>query len=101
MCGAQTQDGTIEGVCLEKILDGKKVYSIEAQNATFGNKRMGFFDVAFIKVMYLDDVSFTLYKEGKIEKTQHLKSAVYELNTRRLFDEDGNVVLSEDENPKS
>jgi len=93
--GAGFDGASFEGLCLEKIVEGKKVYSIEAAKATFGNKRIGFFNLALIKVINLEDVNFTLYNDGQIVQRQHFSKAVYELNSKSLLDEHGNIVFRE------
>lgn len=91
----------IEGWSLEKIVKGKKDYSIQAEKASFGSKKIGFFNIALVKVINLDDVCLTLYDNGVIIKTQYLTKAVYKINTKRLFDENGNLVFSENSLNKS
>lgn len=88
-------DTAIEGLCLEKIEGGEKVYSIEAEKAAFGNKRIGFFDICLIKVINLQDVRVLFFESGKITKTQTFPAALYEINTKRLLDEKGNIVIGE------
>lgn len=92
---AVNQQPAIEGLSLEKVVKGRRVYSIEAKKASFGNKRIGFLNLAFIKVINLEDVYFTLYNESGIVKKQHFNNAVYEINAKRLLDERGNLIFSE------
>jgi len=84
----------IEGLCLEKVEGAKKVYSIAAEKAAFGNKRIGFFDICLIKVINLQNVRISFFKDGNITKTQVFPKAVYEVNTKRLIDDKGNVLIS-------
>ena len=88
-------EAVIEGLHLEKIAAGKKMYSIEARKASFGNKAIGFFTSALIKVINLEDVYFTLYDDSHIIKAKHFNKAVFEINTKRLLDEDGNLIFCE------
>lgn len=88
-------DSVIEGWSIEKIVNAEKVYSIYAQRASFGNKRIGFFNIALVKVINLDKVCLTLYYNGAIVKTQYFSKAVYDINRKSLLDEDGNVIFNE------
>ncbi|MFA4889401.1 MAG: hypothetical protein WC628_07510 [Candidatus Omnitrophota bacterium] len=88
-------EAVIEGFCLNKFSKGKVVYSIEADKASLGSRRIGFFDIGFIKVANLENVSLALYQEGNLIKKQHFDKALYELNTSRLFDDKGNLIFSE------
>lgn len=90
-------DIVIEGFSFEKLAYGKKVFSLVADKATFGNKRIGFFDIGISKVMLLENACFILYRNGDIVKKQCFKQATYELNTSRLLDEEGKVVFCEQE----
>lgn len=85
----------IEGWSLEKIVAGQKVYSIQADRASFGTKRVGFFNLGFVKVVNLENVYLITFDKGNIVKNQHFNRAVYVLNSRCLIDEEGNVVFSE------
>ena len=86
---AKFDDTVIEGWSLEKIEGGK------ADRATFGSKRIGFFNLAAIKIVNLENVLLIIYKNGGIVKNQRFSQAVYELNSRRLFNEQGDVVFKE------
>lgn len=88
-------DLVVEGWAFEKIEAGKKVYSIQADKATFGTKRIGFFNLAAIKVVNLENVLLIVYNNGVVVNNQHFDRAVYELNSRRLLDEHGNEVFRE------
>ena len=88
-------EAVIEGLHLEKIAKGKKVYSIEAGWASVGNKRIGFFNTAMIKVFNLEDVNVTLYNDNRVVEIRHFYKAVFEINTKRLLDEEGKVIFAE------
>lgn len=85
----------IQGFSLEKIEEGKRAYSLKAEEATFGNKRIGFFSIGLIKVMNLKGVDFSLYCVGEISETKHFDEALFEINTGRLLDKKGNVIFHE------
>jgi len=88
-------EAVIERLHLEKIAKGKKVYSIEAGWASVGNKRIGFFNTAMIKVFNLEDVNVTLYNDNRVVEIRHFNKAVFEINTKRLLDEEGKVIFAE------
>jgi len=88
-------DSVIEGWSLEKIVKAKKVYSLYAEKASFGNKKIGFFNIALVKVVNLDNACLTLYNDGIIVKTLYFNKAVYDINRKSLLDERGTVVFSE------
>ena len=88
-------EAVIEGLYLEKVEEAQVIYSLKANKATFGNKRIGFFSIALIKVINLEDGYFRLYDDGCVVKTEYFDKAVYEITTKRLLDEQGNVIFSE------
>ena len=88
-------DISIEGLVLEKVKEGRIVYSIKSDKATFANKRIGFFDIGFSKIIILENMQFMLYDNGKIVKTECFKHAVYDVNSKQLLDERGNVIFDE------
>lgn len=93
---AANLDGiVIEGWSFEKIVAGEKAYSIQADKASFGTKRIGFFNFGLIKVMNLENVLLITYNNGNIARSQRFNRAIYELNSKRLLDDQGNVVFSE------
>jgi hypothetical protein len=94
-CAFAGDDVEIEGLHLEKIAKGKKIYSIEAKRAFLGNKRIGFFNTAMIKVFNLEEVNLTIYQDNHILSMRHFKKAIFEINTKRLLDEAGKVIFSE------
>lgn len=85
----------MEGLCLEKISAGKKIYALEADKAVLTNKRVGFFNFGFMKVIELHNVSLKLYDNGKLAKEEHFTEAVYDLSTKSLLDRSGHVVFEE------
>lgn len=88
------KDTVIEGWSLERFEHGKKIFSLQADKATFANKRLGFFELGLSKVILLENAVLIIYDHGAAVKTQQLKQAVYEINTKRLLDSNGNVVFS-------
>lgn len=95
---AATFDAAVmEGLRLERVIKGKGVYCIEVNRVSFGNKRIGFLNFSFIKVIDLEGVYFTLYDSGKITKRQHFDKATFEIHTKRLLDKDGSLISCDKE----
>lgn len=94
LCAIAVEDAGFEGLVIERIEHGKKIFSIEAAKAKFANKRVGFFELGIAKVILLEDAYFTVYENGDQLKRQYFKEAVYEPAARRLLDEKGNVLMS-------
>lgn len=95
VCAEKSDDSVIEGWAIEKIVNARKVYSIYSEKASFNNKRIGFFNIALVKVINLDNVCLTLYNNGTIVKTLYFNKAVYDINRRSLLDDHGNVIFNE------
>ncbi|MFH1199417.1 MAG: hypothetical protein V1650_04620 [Candidatus Omnitrophota bacterium] len=89
------KDVSIEGLVLEKVKQGKVVYSIKSEKAVFANKRIGFFDIGFSKIIILENIQFVLYDNGKVVKAECFEHAVYDVNSRQLLDEKGKVIFNE------
>ncbi|MDP2906012.1 MAG: hypothetical protein Q8O22_06920 [Candidatus Omnitrophota bacterium] len=87
------EDSGFEGLVIERVEHGKRIFSIEAAKAKFANKRIGFFELGIAKVILLEDADFTLYENGEQLEKRHFKVASYEPASRRLLDEAGNVIF--------
>jgi len=87
------QEPGFEGLTIERIEQGKKIFSIEAAKASFANKRIGFFELGIARVIMLEDAYFTVYENGEQLEKKYFKEAVYEPASRRLLDEKGNIVF--------
>lgn len=83
----------IEGLCLTKMAGTKCVYSIEADKAALDNKAIGFFKLALIKVFNLENVYLTLYDNGQVVKKEHFDKAIYEIGSKRLLNEHGDILF--------
>lgn len=90
---AQGPNVLIEGLCLTKMEGTKCVYSIEADKAALDNKAVGFFKLALIKVFNLENVYLTLYDNGQVVKKEHFDKAVYEIGSKRLLNEHGDILF--------
>ena len=93
------EDAGFEGLVIERVEHGKRIFSIEAAKAKFANKRVGFFELGVAKVILLEDADLTLYENGEQLERRHFKEASYEPASRRLLDETGNVVFVFKGNP--
>lgn len=92
-CLAEPVGIVIEGLCLTKMAGVKPVYSIEADKAALDNKEVGFFKLALIKVFNLENVYLTLYDNGQVVKKEHFNKAIYEIGSKRLLNEHGNILF--------
>jgi hypothetical protein len=92
-CRAIEIDSFIEGFELEEYNGEQRVMTVTAEKAYLANRRIGFFQVAWDKVVYLENVDIDFYdKEGNFSFNIETDMAIFDPENKRFLDLNGNVI---------
>jgi hypothetical protein len=87
------KNSLMEGVRFQEYQNGGKVLLVSAERAYLANHRLGFFQVAWKRVLYLENADVTFYNtKGKQNSSISMPLAILDPEEKSLYDINGKPI---------